>query len=293
MTNAQPMRVLAVDDNDMNLFILAKNLKKTGFEVVEADSAPKAWETLEAEANNISFVLLDRMMAHMDGLEIAKKMQQHDTLKLTPIIIESGKVGASIFEEAEEAGASYYLVKPFDNAQMAELCHAALFDVVKKQNIQKQLEKANEPEEQIECHTHHEALVAIANIASASATPLETALGLYELVLNIFEHEYMKPDIDEKRQAFKEGKWATHFFETLAPLKTKNPIAFLFSRKDDMAEVTIGHEGQGFSENPSAYSTIYNISKPTGHGLRKAMKYLSSVDFKDNGNTILCRFPLK
>jgi len=108
---AQNIKVLAVDDDMINLKLLNSMLKKVGnvSEVVEASNGSDAIGILKSR-DDIDIILLDIIMPVMNGIEMLKVVRADDNLKQLPIIVlttDETKKG-----EALEFGANGFLMKP-------------------------------------------------------------------------------------------------------------------------------------------------------------------------------------
>jgi putative two-component system response regulator len=105
------LKILAVDDDMINLKLLKSMLKKSArvSDVVEAKNGADAIAVLKTQ-NDIDIVLLDIIMPVMGGIEMLKVVRADDTLHHLPIIVlttdETKKA------EALECGANGFLMKP-------------------------------------------------------------------------------------------------------------------------------------------------------------------------------------
>ena len=113
-------KVLLVDDDMRNLFSLASLLSDRGVEVVEAENGLEAIARLGAEAG-IDLVLMDIMMPQMDGYEAMRRIRADARFKDLPIIAMTAKAMPGDHQRCLEAGASDYLAKPIDTAQLLSL----------------------------------------------------------------------------------------------------------------------------------------------------------------------------
>ena len=106
-------RVLVVDDDRNLRKIIATNLELAGFTVETAADGPEALEKIETLLPDI--VLLDLMMPHMDGYEVARRIRAHQNPSIAnvPIIILTAKSETDDKLRGFEAGADDYITKPF------------------------------------------------------------------------------------------------------------------------------------------------------------------------------------
>ncbi|HEV7179675.1 MAG TPA: response regulator [Candidatus Baltobacteraceae bacterium] len=108
-----PHRVLVVDDDRNLRKIIGTNLELAGFAVETAADGREALQKIEVVLPDI--VLLDLMMPHMDGYEVARSIRGHQnpTISNVPIIILTAKSETEDKLRGFEAGADDYITKPF------------------------------------------------------------------------------------------------------------------------------------------------------------------------------------
>jgi len=110
-------KILVVDDDVRNIFALTSTLEKQGMVVLFDERGKHAIKTLK-NTPDVEVVLMDVMMPEMDGYETMRAIRQmHDRADL-PIIAITAKAMAGDREKCLEAGASEYLSKPVDTAQL-------------------------------------------------------------------------------------------------------------------------------------------------------------------------------
>lgn len=116
---AQNLKVLAVDDDMINLKLLKSMLMKTGSvaEVIEARNGADAINVLK-ERNDIDIILLDIIMPVMGGIEMLKVVRADENLNQLPIIVLT--TDETKKNEALEAGANGFLMKPVRAADVSQ-----------------------------------------------------------------------------------------------------------------------------------------------------------------------------
>ncbi|HLC16626.1 MAG TPA: response regulator [Thermodesulfovibrionia bacterium] len=105
-------RILVVDDDARNLFVITSALEQNGAKVMQAVSAKKIQEKLKAEAADLIF--MDIMLPEMSGYEAIKMIRADETLKAIPIVALTAKALKGDKEKCLAAGANDYLSKPVD-----------------------------------------------------------------------------------------------------------------------------------------------------------------------------------
>lgn len=113
-------RLLLVDDDAEICHFLQVLLELEGYETRTATTAAQALAGLEGSRA----VLLDIAMPDVDGLELCRRMRS--TGFAGPILIVSARPGVDLPRKADEAGASGFVRKPFDNAELVSRLKALL-----------------------------------------------------------------------------------------------------------------------------------------------------------------------
>ena len=110
------MHILIADDNLPSRMLLAKLLKKPGYDVSVASDGKDAWNILKTD--NINFVITDWMMPEIDGLQLCKMIRNHDFGHYLYVVILTSKDQQSEMIEGLNAGADDFIVKPFNRDEL-------------------------------------------------------------------------------------------------------------------------------------------------------------------------------
>jgi len=110
--NLDNKKILIVDDDPRNIFVLAAALEDYGAEIIEAENGKIALEKLENEV--VDLILMDIMMPVMNGYEAIKSIRNTEKIKHIPIIASTAKSLKGDSEKCMEAGANDYIAKPID-----------------------------------------------------------------------------------------------------------------------------------------------------------------------------------
>ena len=111
---AMTKNILVIDDDKMLRTSLATGLRRADFQVITAESAEEASEILALIS--VDAIVLDRMMAGMDGLSFLKQLRLNGNN--TPVIMLTALSGAENAIDGLSGGANDYMAKPF---QLQEL----------------------------------------------------------------------------------------------------------------------------------------------------------------------------
>ncbi len=119
-------KVLVVDDDARNIFALTSVLENHEMEVISATNGRQAIDLIE-KTPDISLVLMDIMMPDMDGYQTMREIRQSPRSRLLPILALTAKAMKGDREKCLEAGASDYIAKPVNTAELLSLMRLWLF----------------------------------------------------------------------------------------------------------------------------------------------------------------------
>jgi CheY-like chemotaxis protein len=102
--------ILIVDDSSTNNLLFENILETEGYKVLAASSGSEALHILQSKFPNL--ILLDVMMAGMDGFEVLKNIIGSEKLKQIPVVMVTAKKDSESMKKALELGAKDYLIKP-------------------------------------------------------------------------------------------------------------------------------------------------------------------------------------
>ena len=113
-------KVLIVDDDLRNIFALSSLLERQQMQVSFAENGRDGIEVLEKDPG-IEIVLMDIMMPEMDGYDTMRAIRRIPKFKSLPIITLTAKAMKGDRDKCIAAGASDYITKPVDVAQLLSL----------------------------------------------------------------------------------------------------------------------------------------------------------------------------
>lgn len=109
-------RILAVDDSASMRQMVAFTLKAAGFDVAEAPDGREALSMAQKEKYGL--VLADVNMPNMDGISLVRALRALPDYKFTPLLMLTTESGMDKKQEGKAAGATGWLVKPFNPEQL-------------------------------------------------------------------------------------------------------------------------------------------------------------------------------
>lgn len=111
--------ILAVDDSASIRQMVAFTLKGAGYEVIEAIDGQDALD--KANTHRVNLVLTDINMPRMDGLKLLELLRKLSHYKTIPILMLTTESGDEMKAKGRAAGATGWLVKPFDPKRLLEV----------------------------------------------------------------------------------------------------------------------------------------------------------------------------
>jgi len=118
------IRVLIVEDNEMNRDMLSRRLARRGFELVLACDGREAIQAARLERPDL--ILMDLSLPEMDGWTATRVLKADSELREIPVIALSAHVMAGDREGALAAGCDGFDTKPVDIARLVGMIHELL-----------------------------------------------------------------------------------------------------------------------------------------------------------------------
>jgi len=116
--------ILAVDDSPSIRLMLERTLVDAGFEVTTAVDGKDGLE--KARQARFNVVLTDINMPEMDGFELIRELRQLSSYRFTPILTVTTESAESQKHKGRAAGATGWIVKPFEPRQLLAVIHKVL-----------------------------------------------------------------------------------------------------------------------------------------------------------------------
>ncbi|MCL1160045.1 response regulator [Shewanella inventionis] len=230
------VRILVVDDNQMNLDVVEQILTNNGAVVTTACSGTKAIDALKDAMNSFDVVLMDVQMPEMDGLETTTFIRQQLHIKKLPIIALTAGTLIDEKNRALSIGMNDFLSKPIEPGQLI-LC------------LRKQVERYRERAVMIE---HIDASNSVTSVPNwPEITGISNSVDLFQGNVNLFEFAL--------RRLFEEHRDLEHI----------NLDAFPFDQREKrLALAAEIHKLRGSSGMVGA-KVLYNLTSQAEISLRK------------------------
>lgn len=108
-------RILTVDDSESVRSLVSSALRQAGFDVVEAVDGADA---LDKVSGGFDLVITDINMPNIGGIELLAQLRARQDTRFTPVLVLTTESQRTLREQAVSAGASGWVVKPFEPASL-------------------------------------------------------------------------------------------------------------------------------------------------------------------------------
>lgn len=295
----QKERVLVVDDEQLNLFIIEEFLEQEEIELEMHSNPLEAWASLSAPDSNFSLVVLDRMMPDLDGMELLRRMKRESRFVDIPVIMQTAASSPDQVREGLEAGAYYYLTKPYEPEALISIVRAALEDRRARGQLRSRAARLEEAQALIRSVEYRfvtledvSSLVTV--LAGMCPVPDIVAPGLSDLMVNAVEHGNLGVTYQEKSLLKWEGDWEGEIKRRLALPQFVGRFATVRAeRTGERMVFTITDQGDGFDWQKFLNFDPDRAFDPNGRGIAMAkMMSFASLEYQGKGNIVIAQVDL-
>ncbi len=286
------LSIVAADDDEMSLELMIHSLKGAGCNTVGFGQGEQLLNYVRAHASETDVVILDKIMPNLSGVDILKRMKADPNLKNIPVIIQTGDVGLQQMRESIDAGAYYYLSKPYDPSAMISLVKAAARDCLQRKRLHHKLDSGEFAinllhQGVFKVRTPDDCQSITALISSVAEQKKEVALVLSELIINGIEHGNLEIGYAKKGELLESGQLDNEITRLLTvPENRKKRVTVSYARLRGEVKVRVRDEGEGFEWK--RYITIDpgRFVDLNGRGIAYANIVGIPITYIGNGNTV-------
>lgn len=288
-------RLLVVDDEELNLQIIQESLEESGYILDLVKSGKDALEKIHSFPH-YSAIILDRLMPEMDGLEVLKRIKSNPDLQEIPVILQTALGNTEHIEEGLEAGAFYYLTKPFSRKVLLSVIKTAVESFNRYKKAKSELSKnkalANYIEElSLKIQTYHDMIEIAPMVSNLFPNPKRALTGIIEILNNSIEHGNLEIGFEKKQKLMENNL----FSEYVNDLIKKEPYCFRYvtihlCKAKDKTSMVVTDEGLGFDYNQFMKSTTpsNNLFQANGRGILIAKSIcFDKLEYQGKGNIVL------
>lgn len=286
--------IVVIDDDPLSVTLVEEYLSDPTYRVVGFTSPRAGLAYLEA-GHPVHAIILDRMMAELDGIALVAAARRVPRLRTVPILMQSAAVTAAEVAEGIAAGVFYYLNKPFARGKLLAILGDALRIYAIYDEVSAALSSLHRGLQtvvgcQLALRTLDEVDDTAVLISQIYPDPGAVALGVRELVLNAIEHGNAGITYDEKSALHRAGTWHDEVVRRLALAENRAKQVTIELRRGP-TEIVLAIEDCGPGFNFAAYLELDPERFTDSHGRGIALSRLTSfdaVDYVGPGNKVIC-----
>lgn len=285
-------RLLVVDDEPVNLEIIREYLETEDYDLDLVASGEAAWQRLETGAA-FELAILDRMMPGLNGIDLLRRMKADERFRPIPVIMQTAASDPHHVREGIQAGAYYYLSKPYEPATLLAIVRAALADVDERTDARRHaaahvqaMELLDSAEFSLMRLDQVGPLIEV--LASLCPVPDLAASGLTELLVNAIEHGNLGISYEEKKRLRLAGGWEAEVARRLAlPEYHARAVRVRVVRQPGRLEFTVSDEGPGFDWRQYLDFVPERAADPNGRGIALArLMSFAQLEYQGRGNVV-------
>jgi len=295
----KPLRIVVADDEELNLEILMRTIRGAGYKAQGFDDGDKALDYIKSNPGSVDIVILDKMMPNMSGLTVLKHIKADPALKNIPVILQTGDVGINQLKEGLDAGAYYYLSKPFYSEMLLSLINASARDCIGNQNISSPLDEEKLINNFLkygvfEIRTIEDAHKLAAAFASYALRPDDVRRAISELAVNAIEHGTLNIGYVEKGHFLQTRTLNNEITRRLAlPENANKVVKVFFKRIGNKIDILIEDQGNGFSWAKYMNYDPIRLTDLNGRGIASANIMNLGIEYLGTGNQVKITFETK
>lgn len=289
--------ILVVDDDRGALLLIEAILSTERHRLLTVMNAEEARAILAKDSERLLAILLDWDLPDASGLELLEEIKGQPTLTETPVIMETAMDSPEQIRAGIDAGAFYYLTKPFDRSVLLSIVRAAVSDHRSRRSLVKRLHDAENPFSFLKEGTFRIRTIAEAErlalwIANSWPDPTR-AMQVSELMINAVEHGNLGITYEDKGRLLDEGTWEHEIERRLALPENRNKhVTVSIARQSERLEVLVRDEGKGFDYQKFLSFDESRVFHNHGRGIAMARCCLD-ITYQGNGNTVLATIRLE
>jgi DNA-binding response OmpR family regulator len=294
--------LLVVDDEPVNLEIIGEYLDDPGFLLTNAHHGEEAWSALlaaESTATPFDLIILDRMMPVLNGLDLLKRVKADRRFMHLPVIMQTAASAPEQIREGLNAGAYYYLTKPYEPNALVSIVRAVLADIAE----QRQAEALSSgPESDLDLavcsvfsfKTLDQAQHLAGQLAMLCPDPAPAAMGLTELLVNAIEHGNLGISYSEKKMLRQNDTWEAEVGRRLSlPEYAVRTAKVSVERNGNQLLFTVEDQGEGFNWQRYLEFEPERAFDPNGRGIAMARHVgFSDLEYRGCGNVVVAKVSL-
>jgi len=290
------VNLLLIDDDETSLKLLAAYLDKDYYHLTLARNGQEALDLIRSHAADFfSCIISDFIMPKMNGLELLNTLKQEEAYQNIPFILQTSSGNDTEIKKGLDAGAFYYLIKPYQQGTLLSVVSSALKDFFNRIELQAFTTSFTTilplvTQAHFKLKTIEEAKSLASILSLSTAHPEQTSLGFFEIISNAIEHGNLGITYDEKTQLINEHQHQKEIARRLqSPLYQDKFVQISTNNLDDRKIVTVTDMGKGFDFKNYLEFSVDRAMDNHGRGIMMANKLsFDELIYSNEGRTATC-----
>ncbi len=292
--------ILAVDDEGLTLRIIKDTLEDSGFEVVTATNGREALDILQADPQRFDAVVIDRMMPEMNGMSVLDAIRNNDDTVNIPVIFQTAANRSEEMREGIEAGAFYYITKPYNESTLAAIVRSGVDRYKQNRQFASYINDSSVMFDgahslvkgEFHFSSLEEARTVVWLISQHAEEPVNVNLALQELIANAIEHGNLGIGGAEKERLIRDNRWDAEIARRMElPENQGKVVVVRFDATDEFVGVAVEDQGAGFSWHRYLADEVNLENRVQGRGIVVARSLaFSDLRYENGGSRAVMSF---
>ncbi|WP_373019319.1 response regulator [Thiomicrorhabdus sp.] len=298
--NKKPTRLLLVDDDPTSLALLCAFFESTDYEIFTATDGVEAKQIILNHPDDFfSAYVFDYRMPFKDGITLLIELKNDIRYRMVPAILQTSADSQEDIHRGIQAGAFYYLLKPFSKAHLLSIVNAAVKGFSTHQEVTRQVVSLSEALNLLEnAHFTFKTIEQAKHLSNILAfltnDPQKVAIGLFELMMNAVEHGNLGIGYEEKTRLIENDQLQAEILRRSNLPENRNKFVNVeVEHRTNQLDITIEDMGEGFNHRPYMEFSIERAMDNHGRGIMMANKLsFDKLEFFGKGNRVTCTVQL-
>ena len=262
--------------------------------IVEADTVAEVVATLNDFRVRISAIVTSLSLPDMQGIDFLRLLKRNLSWNYIPTIVITHDINEKNLVESMNAGAFYYLEKPFGEQVFSSVVNKAIKDYTtyvyylsKAQNVHISRLVTHGSFSFRTFKEGYEVADWLASLCSGKSRD-DIVVGFIELLINAVEHGNLDVGYEEKTILMKKGNYLDCLVERLELPEYKDRFVKVdFEKNQDELRVTIIDQGKGFDYKKYLVMDKKRMFHSHGKGIIMASNlYFNQLEYNESGNAV-------
>jgi DNA-binding response OmpR family regulator len=288
------MYALLVDSGETEVTVLEAALEDQGYQLATVESGGEAKSILSASDKDVRLLLVDWQTADAPRTVLLEWLKDQDLPSVETILLGEN-FRADDVRLGLDAGAYFFLNKPFDGTQLPAIVRAAVETAELRRNLARKVEESGETLRMLNRGRFHfrrprQAELLAVQLGSASRDP-QIGVAILELFLNAIEHGNLEIDYDEKGRLMERKELRSEIQKRLdTPAFRDRTVLVEVEQTDNGMDLVITDEGAGFDHERYQQLDKSRIFDSHGRGILMARAAVE-VRYLGVGNQVRVKVP--